>query len=102
LESEGFDVLQAGDVREARSRLEGAERSVDLALVDLVLPGPSGWDLLRWLRGSHPSVHLVAVTGRPDLDPPRDFRPPAQVLRLEKPFNPLQLVETVRRVAVRR
>jgi DNA-binding response OmpR family regulator len=48
LEADGFQVELAGDARAAQLLL--AARSVDCLLLDVMLPGQSGFDLCRWVR----------------------------------------------------
>jgi CheY-like chemotaxis protein len=44
----GHSIIEAANVREARERLD---ESIDLALVDLQIPGGSGEDVLHDIRG---------------------------------------------------
>ena len=66
LSLKGFVVLQAGDVPEAIQILE--KESVDLVLSDIQMPGPSGLDLVDWLRttGRIPQTVVVMVTAVSD------------------------------------
>jgi DNA-binding response OmpR family regulator len=48
LEADGFRVEIAGDARAAQTVL--AARRVDCLLLDVMLPGQSGFDLCRWVR----------------------------------------------------
>ena len=61
---DGFDVLEAGDTREAGKALAGGE--VDLVLLDWMLPGQSGFDLVRSLRGGQPhrNIPVIMLTAR--------------------------------------
>ena len=62
LKAEGFTVLVAGDgelgLQLARS---GA---VDLVVLDLMLPGLSGEDLLQELRTTHGSLPVIVLTAK--------------------------------------
>ena len=51
LRAEGHDVLEAGSVREAQRVL--AERSVDVLIVDNLMPDATGLDLIRELVARH-------------------------------------------------
>jgi excisionase family DNA binding protein len=42
------------------------ETAIDLAILDLVMPGLNGVQTLRVLRGLYPSVPVILVTGFPD------------------------------------
>ena len=59
LRAEGHDVLEAGSVREAQRML--AERSVDVLVVDNLMPDATGLDLIREL------VAVTAETERPQI-----------------------------------
>jgi DNA-binding response OmpR family regulator len=60
LAAEGFDVLEADGGDDALRLLRGAS-PVDLALVDLMMPGQSGLEVARRLRWMSPST-LVVLT----------------------------------------
>lgn len=60
LEAEGYAVLTAFDAREALAQLE--RNSIDCLLLDVMMPGQSGFDLLREVRerGDVPVLFLSA------------------------------------------
>jgi len=68
LRSQGFRVDEAASAEAAGSVLEGGLRP-DLVLLDLNLPGDTGWDLLRGsslaTAGSPPVVITSAITVSP-------------------------------------
>ena len=57
LRLEGFDVLVAASGAEALRMLASAH--VDVAMIDLMMPGLNGLDLARQLRRTHPAVRVV-------------------------------------------
>lgn len=60
LKPEGFDVIVASSGQEALQILSsGAGQDVDLALIDLMMPGINGLDLARQMRRLFPSVRVV-------------------------------------------
>ena len=62
LQYEGFLTLQAGD---GDSGMELAiNSSYDLLLLDLVLPGHDGFEILRALRASRPTQPVIILTAR--------------------------------------
>lgn len=63
LEDEGYAVLEAESAEQALDVLEDA--AADLLLVDLMLPGMSGFDLVRFVRRTS-TVPIVIVTARSD------------------------------------
>lgn len=76
LKRRGYAVTAAGDVAEARAKLEEADPQA--AVLDLMLPDGSGLDLLRAVKANArpgagadgSAVHVVVVTGT---DEPRDL-----------------------------
>ncbi len=59
LRLEGFDVVLAGSSLEALRALAAAGPTIDLALIDLMMPGLNGLDLARQIRTLHPAVRVV-------------------------------------------
>ncbi len=95
LERQRFRVTAVRDAREARrAYLNG---HYQLVVLDLMLPGESGIDFARWLRGESqvPIIMLTALGEEPD-----------RIIGLElgaddyvtKPFNPRELVARIRAV----
>ena len=60
----GYEPLTASDFDSATELLRDAE--VDAAVVDIVLPGKSGVELLKELRRREPYVPVVMITGEPN------------------------------------
>jgi DNA-binding response OmpR family regulator len=56
----GWDVIWAPSGEVAQEQLR--ERSVAAALIDLHLPGISGFDLIREIAAAYPAVRIVAVS----------------------------------------
>jgi DNA-binding NarL/FixJ family response regulator len=61
----GVTVLEAGD-GEAVQRLAGEHPDLDLALLDICLPGVRGLELFEALRRDHPVLPLVALSALDD------------------------------------
>lgn len=62
LRTEGYEVMLAADGREGL-QLFNTER-IDLALLDLNLPGNSGWDVFGVITSSNPFLPIIIITGR--------------------------------------
>lgn len=63
-EDEGYEVEQAGDIRQARILIE--RRSPDVILLDMQLPDGNGMEL--WLDLQLPDTRVVFVTGHSTVD----------------------------------
>jgi DNA-binding response OmpR family regulator len=62
LEQSGYEVEIAGDGDEGYTKFRGDDYG--LVLLDLMLPKKSGWDLIPLIRGSKPTVPILAVTAK--------------------------------------
>jgi len=64
LTREGFEVLEAGDVQEARTQL--ADNHPEILIVDWMLPDQSGVELVRGLRRDplHRDIPVIMLTAR--------------------------------------
>jgi DNA-binding response OmpR family regulator len=60
----GYRVLQSGRADEGQAL--ALRETYDLLLLDLVLPGGSGLDLLRTLRDARPTQPVIILTARGD------------------------------------
>ncbi|HYM41066.1 MAG TPA: response regulator [Thermoplasmata archaeon] len=61
LQASGYEVSLAADRSEALERLRTDH--VDVVLLDLVLPGTSGLDILREALAAHPTTPFILLTG---------------------------------------
>lgn len=66
LKKAGFQAQRCATLQTAQSKL--AERSVDLACVDLNLPDGSGIDLISLLTKDAPRTKIVVITGSKSVD----------------------------------
>jgi DNA-binding response OmpR family regulator len=95
LRNEGFEVEEAADGEEALAQF--AQSAPDLVVLDLRLPGISGFDVLREMRRTS-AVYVILLTARAD--------EADKLIGLElgaddyvtKPFSPRELVARVRAV----
>jgi DNA-binding response OmpR family regulator len=94
----GYGVLECGDGREARRVLLGAE--LDLVLLDVMLPGCDGFELLPEIRKNRPTLPVIFVTARgAEEDRVRGLRGGADDY-VVKPFSSSELL--ARRAVLRR
>jgi two-component system cell cycle response regulator CpdR len=95
LERTGYAVMQAEDGTAALQRL--AERSFDLLLTDIVMPGMDGIELARRAGVRHPTMRVMFITGfaAVTLEHPGM---PADARILSKPFHLRDLTAEVDRL----
>lgn len=58
----GYEVLEAGDGRSGATL--AVEASIDLVLLDVMLPGRDGFSILEDLRSARPTLPVIMVTAR--------------------------------------
>ena len=95
LEHESFQTLEASDGDEAFRLLQAED--IQLVVLDVMLPGPDGLDLCRWIR-ARSDLPVIMLTGRGELTD--------RIVGLElgaddyitKPFSPRELVARIRSV----
>ncbi len=63
LQRAGYTVLEAADGEEAL-RLYDADGEVDIALLDVMLPGIDGFEVCRALRARNASMGIIMLTAR--------------------------------------
>ncbi len=63
LEAAGYTVVCAADSAEALQLFHSLGSQIELAIVDMTMPGEEGDDVVRRLRHSHPKLKVVATSG---------------------------------------
>jgi two-component system response regulator HydG len=100
LAREGFAVASACDGPTAIEM--AAKTKFDVVLLDLIMPGMSGIEILRELRSMAVPPEVVIMTGQPDVDTA------VEAMKLEahdyvvKPVDPPKLKQVIRNAAERR
>jgi CheY-like chemotaxis protein len=101
LRDAGAETLEAGSVSEALVAMD--RWPADVLVSDIGMPRQDGYTLLRRLRsrtaqegGGVPAIALTAFTRTEDIERSRQA---GFAFHLAKPVEPVQLVETVRRLA---
>lgn len=93
-------VLVAHDGAQALAML--AEHEVDAVTIDLNMPGMKGDALMRRIRKEHPQVEVVVITGYSSVESAVDGLRHGIFDYLSKPFDVVQVSNTVRRALSRR
>jgi nitrogen-specific signal transduction histidine kinase len=85
LQGQGHEVVACPDGKTALALVEGPP--FDLALVDLSMPGISGWEVAKGLRAAQPAVPIALVTGWGDQIDLGEARTRGIDYLMAKPFN---------------
>jgi two-component system alkaline phosphatase synthesis response regulator PhoP len=102
LEAEGYRVTAVGDGQAALGLLSQAQPPVDLVVLDLMLPGMSGYAVCEAIRAAGNPLPVVMLTARILVeDRIRGFDAGTDVY-LQKPFDLEELLSIVRNMLARR
>jgi CheY-like chemotaxis protein len=96
LQSQGHEVVACADGTTALAHCGGTP--FDLALVDLSMPGLSGWEVAKSLRAAQPDVPIALVTGWGDQIDLADARGRGIDYLVAKPFNVEDMTRLVAKV----
>lgn len=99
LVAEGYEVIEVASAMEAFAYLE--EAPPDLVVLDVVMPGISGLEVLDHIRSEHPSLPVILLSGLgADENIVRGLRLGAEDYMV-KPVSPKVLVARVERTLMR-
>src|SRR5258708_5286576 len=102
LEEEGFRASVAGDGPTALKLLEASPETIDLVILDLMLPGMSGYAVCKAIRQAENQVPVLILSARTLAeDRIRGYDEGADQY-LQKPFELDELLAMVRRLLGRR
>ena len=95
-----FDVTTASNGRDALAA--AASKRVDLALLDLKMPGMNGREVLEALKGEHSYLEVIILTGHGSLDSAVECTKLGAYGYLPKPYELDKLIEVLRQAYERR
>jgi len=91
LEMEGYAVREAESAEEALSAIE--DQAPDLVLLDVVMPGVDGWQMLQRMQERHGSIPVIMFSGKVDERSLAEAADRGARGFIGKPFDPQQLIE---------
>jgi excisionase family DNA binding protein len=94
LEAEGYAVREASGADEALAAIEG--QAPQLVLLDVVMPGIDGWQMLKRMQERHGTIPVIMFSGEIAANE-RAGKSGAQGF-VGKPFDPLQLIERAKQL----
>jgi len=95
LEAEGYEVDAAEDGRTALQKT--GEAAYDLLLVDLMMPGIGGMEVIRRVQSIDPDIITVVITGHATIETAVEATKLGAYDYLPKPFSPEALAAVVKR-----
>jgi two-component system, cell cycle sensor histidine kinase and response regulator CckA len=96
LVSQGFTVLVACDGTEALSLFESRASSIDLVILDMIMPGMKGEEVLRRLREVSRDVKVVISSGYMTEEQRRKLQEYGVDAFLDKPYSDMEAINKVR------
>ncbi|HID77709.1 MAG TPA: response regulator [Planctomycetaceae bacterium] len=93
----GYTVLEAQDGDEVVRMFDEHGRRVSLVLLDVVMPKLDGHAVYAELKRRHPGVPVIFCTGYDPRADQTQFVHEAGIPVVEKPFDPVRLLQLVRR-----
>jgi excisionase family DNA binding protein len=96
LELAGYSVREAERAEEALAVVE--DQAPDLVLLDVVMPGTDGWQLLQRMQERHGSIPVIMFSGQVDEATASEATRRGADDFVGKPFDPQQLVDRAKRL----
>jgi DNA-binding NtrC family response regulator len=88
-----FEAVEADSAKTALKAF--AESGFDAAVVDIFLEDTSGFDLIAAMRERVPHLPVIAVSGMTTLDAVARSSELPNLVCLQKPFRPVELIRAV-------
>jgi len=97
----GYRVLQAVDGIEGLEVLQANAGSIDVVITDINMPRMDGFGVIEGVRAdpAHRATPILVLTTESDAAKKERARSAGATGWIVKPFNPVKLVDAVRRVA---
>jgi two-component system, cell cycle sensor histidine kinase and response regulator CckA len=99
LRSSGLEVLEAASAHEALA-LIAAHPEIEGVITDVVMPGPSGPDLVAAVRRRRPDTRALFVSGYTEHPALREMLTTGSETFLQKPFTTDQLLGAVEKMLI--
>ena len=98
LRGKGYDVLEASNGDNALEVLENTDKTIDLVISDVVMPGLDGPSLIRKLRAERPDLKVIFISGYAEDTYRDELDEENGVHFLPKPFSLKELATKVKEV----
>lgn len=92
LKRHNFDIVEAASGEEA---LEKLDDEIDIALLDVMLPGISGFEVCRQAREQYPSLGIIMLTAKGQEDNKIEGLELGADDYIVKPFSPKELLARI-------
>ena len=96
LEMEGYSVREASGAEEALAAIE--DTAPELVLLDVVMPGIDGWQMLQRMQERHGQIPVIMFSGKVDEGAAGDAKQRGASGFVGKPFDPQELIERAKQL----
>ena len=96
LEADGYSILEAERGEDALELARAHGGPIDIVLTDIVLPGMDGKQTAEELRGEHPGVNVLYMSGYTNDPELQAGRLPPRTAFIQKPFTGDELRDALR------
>ena len=96
-----YNVLEASNGRDATEILRRAN-DVNVVVLDVNMPGPSGIDILKSIKKSDPGIGVIILTGHSTKDVAIDALKGQADDYIEKPMHPAKIKEVIEKILERK
>jgi excisionase family DNA binding protein len=96
LEMEGYSVREASSADEALEAID--DQAPELVLLDVVMPGVDGWQMLQRMQERHGSIPVIMFSGQVDANSATEAEERGARGFVGKPFDPQQLIERAKQL----
>jgi len=94
----GYDVFTASDGEKALATLRDNLNSIDLVIIDMIMPGMSGKELYNRIKALRPDINTLLCSGYSLNENAQEIINNGCNGFIQKPFNVNQLSETIKRI----
>ena len=99
LEAEGYCVTAAQDGIDGLHRAQA--ESYDVVILDVMLPGLSGREILKCVQDKHPTTPVIVISGASDKRDAEELLELGAFAYLAKPFELIEIEEAANRAIAR-
>jgi DNA-binding NtrC family response regulator len=92
----GYDVTSVFDGQTAIENIEA--KPVDIAILDIEMPKVNGFEVLQYIKGNHPEVKVIMLTGYADLQNAVKAKKLGSDSFAEKPYDLHDLLSTIKQL----
>ena len=96
LAKEGYTIIEAESCDDGIEKIK--QHDIDLALIDMIMPGDSGLHCLKYAKKKHPDMRVIMMSGIIPEDIGKDSTDMGADAFFKKPLHKEELLASVRKL----